>query len=74
MRTLNKLLDLREDEENSFVKEIMSNWTVDPEYCEEVIGTTSFVDLMKSYESFFDDVIVGKYGNTAAYSLCVLHQ
>lgn len=37
------------------------------EYCQGIVDNASFVNLMKRYESFFHDVIDGKYGSTAAY-------
>ena len=45
------------------------------EHCQDVVDNVSYMDLMKEYESFFCDVIDGKYGSTVAYwAIYVFHQ
>lgn len=60
-----KFLKLMEDEEPLATEMMSSNIAI--EYCQKTINNSSFVNLMKRYESFFHDVIDGKYGSTAAY-------
>jgi len=56
-----------EDEEESLATEVMSDYNVTVDHCQDIVHNVSFMNLMKRYESFFHDVIDGNYGSTAAY-------
>ena len=55
------------EDEESLATEMMSSNNITVEYCQAIADNSSFVGLMKQYESFLHDVIDGKYGSTAAY-------
>ena len=55
------------EDEESLATEMMSSNNITVEYCQAIADISSFVGLMKQDESFFHDVIDGKYGSTAAY-------
>jgi len=48
-------------EEEPLATELMSSNNITVEYCQAIVDNASFVNLMKRYESFFHDVIDGKY-------------
>jgi hypothetical protein len=61
----NFLRSIRDEE--SLATELMSSNNITVEYCQDIVGNASFVNLMKRYEIFFHDVLDGKHGSTAAY-------
>ena len=62
-----KFLEVREDAEKSLAHEVMTDCDNTVEHCQRVAGNAAFNSLIKRYETYFHDVIDGKYGTTAAY-------
>ena len=63
---LSRHIETFEDADRSLVNDVVSDSDSSVEHCQLIADNAALNDLQERYESFFQDVIAGKHGGTAA--------
>lgn len=64
---LSRYIETLEDADRSLVNDVVSDSDTSVEHCQLLADNAALNDLQEKYERFFQDVIAGKHGGTAAY-------